>query len=121
MISARAMHTPSGIPLAMPFALQTISGSTLVCWIAHHFPVLPIPDCTSSAISRIPCLSQMLRISRKKWIRSDDVSPFTLNRLKNDRRNLLGWKYRLGTAAPRCSAHIRTHTPPVPLHCGTPR
>ena len=54
MISAFAMMMPSGMPLAIPLAMQTMSGSTPVCSMAHHLPVRPAPDCTSSATSRMP-------------------------------------------------------------------
>ena len=50
----RRMTAPSGMPLAMPFALVTMSGSTPKCSMAHHLPVRPIPLCTSSATSRMP-------------------------------------------------------------------
>ena len=43
MMSARLMTTPSGIPEAMPLALQTMSGWTPVCSTAHHLPVRPAP------------------------------------------------------------------------------
>ena len=43
-ISARVMQMPSGIPLAMPLAMQTMSGSTPESSIAHHLPVRPQPD-----------------------------------------------------------------------------
>ena len=39
-----ATIAPSGIPLAMPFAEQSMSGSIPACSLAHHFPVRPIPD-----------------------------------------------------------------------------
>ena len=54
MISARLMQTPSGMPLAMPLAMQTMSGSTPECSMAHHLPVRPAPHCTSSTTSRMP-------------------------------------------------------------------
>jgi len=43
-----------GMPLAMPLAMQTMSGCTPECSMAHHLPVRPIPLCTSSATSRMP-------------------------------------------------------------------
>ncbi len=54
MISARVMVTPSGMPEAMPFAMQTMSGSTPVCSTANHLPVRPMPLCTSSTTSMMP-------------------------------------------------------------------
>ena len=68
MISARVIQIPSGIPLAMPFAIQTMSGSTPDSSMAHHFPVRPHPHCTSSATSKIPCRSQMALSSRRKFV-----------------------------------------------------
>ena len=52
----RATATPSGRPEAMPFAIAMMSGSTSQYSIANIFPDRPIPDCTSSATSKIPCL-----------------------------------------------------------------
>src|SRR6266568_1241122 len=51
----RAIIAPNGIPLAIPFALVMMSGSIPACSNAHHLPVRPMPDCTSSVISMIPC------------------------------------------------------------------
>ena len=84
MMSAFAMQTPSGMPEAMPLAMQTMSGSTPACSIAHHLPVRPTPDWISSAISRMPWRSQMVRSSRRKLVGSDDVSAFALDRLDDD-------------------------------------
>ena len=75
MISARVMVTQSGMPDAIPLATQTISGCTPVCSIAHHFPVRAIPDCTSSATSRIPCLSQIRRSSCMKFAGAGTYPP----------------------------------------------
>ena len=55
MMSARATATPSGRPDAIPLAIAMTSGSTPVNSIANIFPDRPMPDCTSSATSRIPC------------------------------------------------------------------
>ena len=63
MISALLRVTPSGMPLAIPLAIVMMSGSTPVCCTAHHLPVRPQPACTSSQISRMPCVSQMRRSS----------------------------------------------------------
>ena len=54
--SARAVVTPSGRPDATPLATAITSGSTPKCSMANILPVRPIPDCTSSAISSMPCL-----------------------------------------------------------------
>ena len=60
IISARAVVTPSGRPDAMPLATATTSGSTPKCSIANILPVRPMPDCTSSTISSMPCLLRQL-------------------------------------------------------------
>ncbi len=65
MMSARAAATPSGIPDAMPFAMAIMSGRTPVCSIANILPLRPMPDCTSSATSRIPCV---VVSSRSRWM-----------------------------------------------------
>ena len=54
MMSALLTVTPSGMPEAMPFAMQTMSGCTPLCSIAHHFPLRPAPLWTSSATRRMP-------------------------------------------------------------------
>jgi len=48
-------------PLVMPLATVIRSGTTPVCSIANHLPVRPKPLITSSAISRMPYLSQISR------------------------------------------------------------
>ena len=64
-IDFRAIMAPKGIPEAIPFAAVMISGSTSKFSMAHHFPVRPIPDRTSSAIRRMSCLSQSFRRAGK--------------------------------------------------------
>ena len=61
MTESFAIIAPSGMPLAIPLPESRMSGSTPACSIAHILPVRPIPDCTSSAISRIPWRSQRSR------------------------------------------------------------
>ena len=61
------MNAPSGRPEAMPLARHTMSGSTPVCSTASSLPVRPMPDWTSSATSRIPCLSVS---SRRRGMKS---------------------------------------------------
>ena len=55
------MNAPSGSPEAIPLALISTSGCTPACSMAHIRPVRPMPDCTSSATSRIPYLSHSAR------------------------------------------------------------
>ncbi len=52
---ARATATPSGSPDAIPLAMAIMSGSTPVYSMANIFPDRPMPDCTSSTTSRMPC------------------------------------------------------------------
>src|SRR5260370_1285494 len=59
MISALLMVMPSGIPDAMPFAMQTMSGCTPVCSTANHLPVRPMPLWISSSTTRMPRLSHI--------------------------------------------------------------
>ena len=61
MMSVRLNTPDSGIPEAIPFAAVMISGTTPKCSNANHLPVRPKPDCTSSKMSMMPCLSQMSR------------------------------------------------------------
>ena len=75
MISARVMSAQSGRPLAMPLATVIMSGATPECSMAHHLPVRPMPDCTSSTTSRMPCLSQMRRSSCRKTAGAGQYPP----------------------------------------------
>ena len=78
------MQMPSGMPEAMPLAMQTMSGWTPVCSMAHHLPVRPAPDCTSSATRRMPWLvadaAQLLHEDGG----SDDVAALALDGLEED-------------------------------------
>ena len=55
-----------GMPDAIPLATVTMSGSTPACCMAHQRPVRPMPDWISSAISRMPCSSQISRSPARK-------------------------------------------------------
>ena len=88
--SARATIAPSGMPEAMPLAVSRMSGSTPQCSTAHILPVRPAPDWTSSAISRMPCASQMSRRPWQEAVLRDDVAALALDRLDDDRRDLVG-------------------------------
>ena len=66
MKAARAIIAPSGMPDARPLASSTTSGATPKCSAANMAPVRPMPDCTSSNTSRIPCASQMRRSPGRK-------------------------------------------------------
>ena len=50
-----------GTPAAIDLATVMMSGSTPKCSIANIRPVRPYPDCTSSAISTMPCSSAICR------------------------------------------------------------
>src|SRR3990167_1016395 len=45
----------------IPLPPTMISGTIPKCSQAHIFPVLPIPDCTSSAMSKMRCSSHQRR------------------------------------------------------------
>ena len=66
MISRCAIIAPSGMPDAIPLATSRMSGTTPVCSAANIFPVRPIPVCTSSNTSRMPCWSQSARRPGRK-------------------------------------------------------
>ena len=61
-----AVVTPSGSPDAIPFAIVMMSGATRACSIANIFPVRPMPDCTSSTISWMPCCVAIARSRSRK-------------------------------------------------------
>src|SRR5438132_11078291 len=65
MISARPVTAAMGMPPPRDFAMVIKSGSMPKCSEANHLPVRAKPDCTSSAIKRIPCLPQMFCSSLK--------------------------------------------------------
>src|SRR5882672_10566627 len=60
MISARPVIEDNGRPAAIDFEAIRMSGSIPQCSQAHIFPVRPNPVCTSSAITRMSYLRQML-------------------------------------------------------------
>ena len=86
--SSCAIIAPSGMPLAIPLPARRMSGSTPKCSTAHIFPVRPIPDCTSSQTSRIPCRSQRSRRAREPAVGRHDVATLAEDRLHDDRRHL---------------------------------
>lgn len=64
MIAALAVIADSGMPPAMDLAVVTMSGAqpaSAQYSEAKYFPVRQLPHCTSSAMSRIPLSSQILR------------------------------------------------------------
>ena len=63
-ISARPSTPEIGTPAAIDLATAIRSGSTPKCSIANILPVRPMPDCTSSAISTMPCSSATSRSPR---------------------------------------------------------
>ena len=50
----------------------------------------PIPDCTSSTTSRIPCLREQLAQPLQELIGRDDVAAFALDGLDDERRDFVG-------------------------------
>ena len=56
-----ATAMPIGKPEPRPFASVMMSGMTPKCSAANILPVRPMPDCTSSKISRMPCRSHSAR------------------------------------------------------------
>ena len=90
MTSARAIIAPIGIPEAIPLAVRRMSGSTPKCSIAHILPVRPAPDWTSSAMSRIPCRSQISRSRGQERRVGDDVAALALDRLDDHGGELVG-------------------------------
>ncbi len=61
MMLSRAMIAPSGMPLASPFAVSRMSGSTPSHSHANILPVRPIPHWISSNTSRMPWRSHRSR------------------------------------------------------------
>src|SRR6266436_2720256 len=60
-----AVTAAMGMPPPRDFAMVIRSGSMPKCSEANHFPVRAKPDCTSSAMKRMPCLRQMFCSSLK--------------------------------------------------------
>ena len=87
---ARATIAPSGSPLAIPLARHTMSPATPQCSEANILPVRPIPLCTSSKTSSTPCSSHSSPQTGKELRRRHDVAPLPLDRLDEDRRQLIG-------------------------------
>ena len=90
MRSARAIIAPSGMPDAMPLAVATMSGWTPQCSIAHILPVRPAPDWTSSATSRMPLSIADAAQAREEVVVGYDVAALALDRLDDDRGDLVG-------------------------------
>ena len=88
MISARAPSAENGNPDAMPLAMHSTSGSMPACVTANISPVRPNPDCTSSAMNRIPCSRHRVRELLQEACRCGDVATFAEHRLDDDGRGL---------------------------------
>ena len=78
------------MPEAIPLADSRMSGSTPQWSTAHIVPVRPAPDWISSATSRIPWRSQISRRPCRKPSSGDDVAALALDRLDDDRGDLVG-------------------------------
>ena len=74
----------------MPFAMFTTSAFRPKCSDANIFPVRPMPDCTSSTTSTIPCSGRQLPQALQERRRRDDVAAFALNRLDDDGGDFVG-------------------------------
>ena len=57
--------------------------------MANILPVRPMPDCTSSAMIQDAVLVAQLPQLAMEFRRRDDVAPFALDRLDDDRRHFL--------------------------------
>ncbi len=66
MYGSRTATAVTGNPLPNPLPSVTTSGSTFQCCMHIHLPVRPMLVSTSSAISRILCLSHSFRSFGKK-------------------------------------------------------
>ena len=66
MIDFFAITAPIGRPEPSPLAEVRMSGATPQCSQANILPVRPMPDCTSSKISRMPCSSHSARRPARK-------------------------------------------------------
>jgi len=66
MIAALPMTPEIGKPPPRLLATAIRSASMPACSIANILPLRPKPVCTSSAISRMPCWSQVSRKLRRK-------------------------------------------------------
>ena len=89
--SARASATPSGSPDAMPLAMAIDVGLDAACARSRtSCPVRPMPDCTSSTTSRMPCSVVSSRSRCRNSVGRDDVAAFALDRLDDDRRHFVG-------------------------------
>ena len=77
------------MPEASPLASTMTSGTTPKCSAANILPVRPMPDCTSSNTSRMPCRSQIARRPGQELARRHDVAAFAQHRLDDDGRHVL--------------------------------
>ena len=85
MIAALPTTPDSGKPPASDFAMVMMSGSTPEFSMPNILPVRAKPVCTSSAMSRIPCWSQILRSAFEKFGRRGMETALALHRLDDDR------------------------------------
>ncbi len=89
MISARPTTPDNGSPPAIDFATIMRSGSMPKCSIANIRPVRPNPVCTSSATSRMPSRSQILRRPSTNSVGAGQEAALALLRLEHDRRDVI--------------------------------
>ena len=67
-----------------------MSGRTPQCSAANILPVRPMPLCTSSKMSRIPCRSHSDAQAGEKPVGRHQVTTLALDRFDQDRRDLAG-------------------------------
>ena len=72
-----------------PWPVRRMSGLTPHCSIAHIVPVRPAPDWISSAIEQDPVLVADRAEALEEAVLGDDVAALALDRLDDDRRDLV--------------------------------
>ena len=95
--SARAIIAPIGMPEAMPLAVRRMSGSTPQCSIAHIFPVRPGARLDLVGDEQDPVPVAELAQARQEAGLGDDVAALALDRLDDDRGELVGGHQLLKT------------------------
>ena len=116
--SARAMMAPSGRPLAMPLPASRMSGSTPSCSTAQNLPGAADPALHLVGDEQDAVLVAELPQPGQEAGRRDDVAALALDRLDEDRRDLLGVDEVAGTA---CVSTVAGHAVGRVVHAGEQR
>ena len=74
----------------MPFAVSRMSGSTSQCWIAHILPGAPGAGLDLVGDEQDPVAVAQLAQARQEVVLGDDVAALALDRLDDDRGELVG-------------------------------